>query len=170
MDGNTIIDLDRRASASPLPRHERLSPELTGFTEAMRDRLRAYSLFSEIISWKLRFFVPVDASGPGGAGQAARHLSGSPHLRIGRLRDGPPGRFRSRAPSRPAGRGGVPPLVCRAGGARAATGWSAMCATHRAARCMSGSRTRPKGRPASGPTPPPASMATSSTSSAKAAA
>ena len=38
--------------------------ELTGFTEAMRDRLRAYGLFSEIISWKLRFFVPVDASGP----------------------------------------------------------------------------------------------------------
>ena len=30
----------------------------------MRDRLRAYGLFSEIISWKLRFFVPVDASGP----------------------------------------------------------------------------------------------------------
>jgi hypothetical protein len=30
----------------------------------MRERLRAYGLFSEIISWKLRFFVPVDASGP----------------------------------------------------------------------------------------------------------
>jgi protein strawberry notch len=30
----------------------------------MRDRLRAYGLFSEIISWKLRFFVPVDATGP----------------------------------------------------------------------------------------------------------
>lgn len=38
--------------------------ELTGFTEAMRERLRAYGLFSEIISWKLRFFVPVEASGP----------------------------------------------------------------------------------------------------------
>ncbi len=37
--------------------------ELTGFTEAMRERLRAYGLFTEIISWKLRFFVPVDASG-----------------------------------------------------------------------------------------------------------
>lgn len=37
--------------------------ELTGFTDAMRDRLRAYGLFSEIISWKLRFFVPVGASG-----------------------------------------------------------------------------------------------------------
>ena len=39
--------------------------ELTGFTEAMRDRLRTYGLFSEIISWKLRFFVPADAAGPG---------------------------------------------------------------------------------------------------------
>jgi hypothetical protein len=38
--------------------------ELSGFTDAMRDRLKAYGLFSEIISWKLRFFVPVDASGP----------------------------------------------------------------------------------------------------------
>jgi len=38
--------------------------ELTGFTDTMRERLRAYGLFSEIISWKLRFFVPVDSSGP----------------------------------------------------------------------------------------------------------
>ncbi|MFV0386727.1 strawberry notch C-terminal domain-containing protein, partial [Paracoccus sp. (in: a-proteobacteria)] len=38
--------------------------ELCGFTDAMRERLRAYGLFSEIISWKLRFFVPVGASGP----------------------------------------------------------------------------------------------------------
>ena len=37
--------------------------ELSGFTEAMRERLRAYGLFTEIISWKLRFFVPVDANG-----------------------------------------------------------------------------------------------------------
>ncbi len=37
--------------------------ELLNFTEAMRDRLRAYGLFSEIISWKLRFFSPVDSGG-----------------------------------------------------------------------------------------------------------
>jgi hypothetical protein len=30
----------------------------------MRDRLTAYGLFHEIISWKLRLFVPTDASGP----------------------------------------------------------------------------------------------------------
>jgi predicted RNA methylase len=37
--------------------------ELSGFTHAMRERLSAYGLFHEIISWKLRMFVPVDASG-----------------------------------------------------------------------------------------------------------
>jgi predicted RNA methylase len=38
--------------------------ELTGFTEGMRERLRAMGCFSEIIAWKLRFFVPVGAEGP----------------------------------------------------------------------------------------------------------
>lgn len=47
--------------------------ELTGFSEAMRDRLRAYGLFSEIISWKLRFFVPVDATGPAVLAKVLEH-------------------------------------------------------------------------------------------------
>ena len=38
--------------------------ELTGFTEGMRERLRTWGLFSEIISWKLRFFLPISAQGP----------------------------------------------------------------------------------------------------------
>ena len=64
MDGTTILDLAdglqlRRARVMNAQRLE-----LTGFTEAMRDRLRTYGLFSEIISWKLRFFVPADAAGP----------------------------------------------------------------------------------------------------------
>ena len=37
--------------------------ELTGFTDAMRERLSAYGLFHEIISWKLRMFIPTDATG-----------------------------------------------------------------------------------------------------------
>ena len=37
--------------------------ELTGFTDAMRERLAAYGLFHEIIQWKLRMFVPTDESG-----------------------------------------------------------------------------------------------------------
>ena len=64
MDGTTILDL---AEGLQLRRARVMSAqrlELTGFTEAMRDRLRAYGLFSEIISWKLRFFVPADATGP----------------------------------------------------------------------------------------------------------
>jgi hypothetical protein len=39
--------------------------ELSGFDDTMRDRLRAYGLFGEIISWKLRMFVPTDESGVG---------------------------------------------------------------------------------------------------------
>ena len=37
--------------------------ELSGFTDAMIDRLKAFGLFAEIISWKLRMFVPTDADG-----------------------------------------------------------------------------------------------------------
>ena len=37
--------------------------ELTGFADAMRERLTAYGLFHEIISWKLRMFVPTDTAG-----------------------------------------------------------------------------------------------------------
>ena len=64
IDGRTILDL---AEAMQLRRVRVMGAnriELSGFTNAMRDRLRAYGLFSEIISWKLRFFVPVGASGP----------------------------------------------------------------------------------------------------------
>jgi len=38
--------------------------ELSGFTDAMTDRLRATGLVSEIISWKLRLFIPTGAQGP----------------------------------------------------------------------------------------------------------
>lgn len=64
MDGRTILDI---AESMQLRRVRVMGAnriELSGFTDAMRDRLRAYGLFSEIISWKLRFFVPTDATGP----------------------------------------------------------------------------------------------------------
>ena len=64
IEGRTILDL---AEGLQLRRVRVMGAnriELTGFTDAMRDRLRVYGLFSEIISWKLRFFVPVDATGP----------------------------------------------------------------------------------------------------------
>jgi hypothetical protein len=62
-DGRTILDL---AEGLQLRRVRIMSAhriELIGFTESMRDRLTAYGLFHEIISWKLRMFVPTDAGG-----------------------------------------------------------------------------------------------------------
>ena len=64
MEGRTILDL---AESLQLRRVRLMGAhriELTGFTEVMRERLRAYGLFSEIISWKLRLFVPTDTAGP----------------------------------------------------------------------------------------------------------
>jgi predicted RNA methylase len=63
IDGRTILELAeglqlRRARVMGMNRIE-----LSGFTEPMRERLSAYGLFHEIISWKLRMFVPVDESG-----------------------------------------------------------------------------------------------------------
>jgi len=63
MDGTTILDLSdglqlRRVRAMGSHRIE-----LSGFTDLMRERLSAYGLFHEIISWKLRMFVPTDAKG-----------------------------------------------------------------------------------------------------------
>jgi hypothetical protein len=46
----------------------------------MRDRLCAYGLFHEIISWKLRVFVPTDAAGPA---ILAKVLERYPLIRIG---------------------------------------------------------------------------------------
>jgi len=63
LDGKTILDLSeglqlRRSRVMGVNRIE-----LSGYTETMRDRLSAWGLFHEIISWKLRMFVPTDASG-----------------------------------------------------------------------------------------------------------
>jgi hypothetical protein len=79
IEGKTILDL---AEGLQLRRSRVMGVnriELTGFTEGMRDRLRAYGLFSEIISWKLRFFVPV---GPDGAGVLAKLFNLWPISRI----------------------------------------------------------------------------------------
>jgi hypothetical protein len=64
IDGSIVLDLAgglqlRRVRIMGVPRIE-----LTGFTDPMRDRLGAYGLFHEIISWKLRMFVPTQATGP----------------------------------------------------------------------------------------------------------
>ncbi|CAM5554213.1 putative RNA methylase [Aquamicrobium terrae] len=64
IEGKTVIDL---AEGLQLRRVRLMGGhriELAGFTDTMRERLTAYGLFHEIISWKLRLFVPTDASGP----------------------------------------------------------------------------------------------------------
>jgi hypothetical protein len=54
--------------------------ELSGFNDTVRDRLKAYGLFHEIISWKLRMFVPTNATG---VAVLARVLDRYPVERIG---------------------------------------------------------------------------------------
>jgi hypothetical protein len=63
LEGKTILDL---AEGLQLRRVRVMGAnriELTGFTDSMRERLTAYGLFHEIISWKLRMFVPTDVAG-----------------------------------------------------------------------------------------------------------
>jgi hypothetical protein len=64
LDRRTILELQdglnlRRAKMMGLNR-----VELSRFTEGMVDRLKAMGLISEIVTWKLRLFVPTSASGP----------------------------------------------------------------------------------------------------------
>jgi hypothetical protein len=79
MDGKTVLD---PAEGLQLRRVRVMGAnriELTGFTDAMRDRLSAYGLFHEIITWKLRMFVPTDA---GGVGVLAKVLERYPIARV----------------------------------------------------------------------------------------
>jgi hypothetical protein len=62
LDGKATLDLTEGLQLRRVRVMGANRIELTGFTDAMRDRLRAYALFSEIISWKQRFFVPIDAT------------------------------------------------------------------------------------------------------------
>ena len=64
-EGHTVLDLadGLQLRRSRLMQVNRI--ELTGFGSTAVDRLKAMGLFSEIISWKLRLFVPDDAvAGP----------------------------------------------------------------------------------------------------------
>jgi predicted RNA methylase len=65
LDGKTVLDLVEGLQLRRVRVMGANRIELTGFTDAMRGRLSAYGLFHEIISWKLRMFVPADAAGAG---------------------------------------------------------------------------------------------------------
>jgi hypothetical protein len=82
--------------------------ELSGFSDTMRDRLRAFGLFGEITAWKLRMFVPTDASGVGVLAKCSNVTRSNGSVN-GKPRDAAR-RFRTGTPPRARGRGGVPPL------------------------------------------------------------
>jgi hypothetical protein len=63
MEGRTVLELAEGLQLRRVRVMGAYRIELSGFTDTMRDRLRTYGLFAEIISWKLRMFVPTDASG-----------------------------------------------------------------------------------------------------------
>ena len=72
-DGRTVLQLQ---DGLELPRAKLMAEfriKLPGFTDDMVDRLEAIGFISEIISWKLRLFVPsgVWTEHPGQHGQAA---------------------------------------------------------------------------------------------------
>nr|WP_295741122.1 strawberry notch family protein [uncultured Acidocella sp.] len=80
MEGRTILDLAEGLQLRRVRVMGTYRVELSGFTDTMRDRLSAYGLFHEIISWKLRMFVPTDVTG---AGVLAKLLERFPVERIG---------------------------------------------------------------------------------------
>jgi predicted RNA methylase len=64
LDGKTILELQDGLALRRVKVMGDFRIELSGFTDGMVDRLKAFGLMSEIISWKLRLFVPTGASGP----------------------------------------------------------------------------------------------------------
>jgi hypothetical protein len=69
LDGRTVLQLQDGLELRRAKVMGEFRVELLGFTDGMVDRLKAIGLISEIISWKLRLFVPTGASGPGILGQ-----------------------------------------------------------------------------------------------------
>jgi hypothetical protein len=63
MEGRTVLDLSESLQLRRARVMGAYRIELSGFNDTMRERLRAYGLFGEIISWKLRMFVPSDTGG-----------------------------------------------------------------------------------------------------------
>jgi predicted RNA methylase len=62
--GRTVLQLQDGLELRRVRAMGEFRIELSGFTDGMVDRLKAIGLVSEIISWKLRLFVPTGAAGP----------------------------------------------------------------------------------------------------------
>jgi len=63
LDGRTVLQLQDGIELRRVKIMGDFRVELSGFTDGMVDRLKATGLISEIISWKLRLFVPTGAEG-----------------------------------------------------------------------------------------------------------
>lgn len=63
-DGSSIVGLAGDMTLRRVKIMSAYRVELIGFTEGMRDWLRANGLFSEMIQWKTRFFIPMTDEGP----------------------------------------------------------------------------------------------------------
>jgi len=63
LDGRTVLQLQDGLELRRVKVMGNFRVELSGFTEGMIDRLKATGLISEIISWKLRLFVPPGVEG-----------------------------------------------------------------------------------------------------------
>jgi predicted RNA methylase len=64
LDTRTILELQDGLSLRRAKVMGSFRIELCGFTEGMVDRLKAMGLISEIITWRLRLFVPTSDAGP----------------------------------------------------------------------------------------------------------
>jgi hypothetical protein len=64
LDGRTVLQLRDGLALRRARVMGEFRIELSGFTDGMVDRLKAIGLAFEIISWKLRLFMPVGKSGP----------------------------------------------------------------------------------------------------------
>ena len=64
LDGRTVLQLQDGFELRRVKVMGEHRVELSGFTDGMVERLKAVGLLSEIISWKLRLFVPTGTSGP----------------------------------------------------------------------------------------------------------
>ncbi|NTA35544.1 strawberry notch-like NTP hydrolase domain-containing protein [Agrobacterium salinitolerans] len=63
VDGSSVVGLAGDMTLRRVRVMNEYRVELAGFNDGMRDWLRSIGLFSEMINWKLRFFVPVTDEG-----------------------------------------------------------------------------------------------------------
>ncbi|MQB07148.1 methylase [Agrobacterium tumefaciens] len=63
LDGSAVVALAGNMTLRRVRVMNDYRIELAGFTDGMRDRLRSIGLFSEMIAWKVRFFIPASNDG-----------------------------------------------------------------------------------------------------------